>query len=562
MKLLSCSRLLTAGLVLSGAAFAQGDECATATTIATDTSTAFDTSTATPSVPDFDAGCGAGGGSTSSNDVWFKFTATADYTATATTCDIASYDTKIAVYVGTCGELTLVGCNDDFPGCTGFTSQVGFAAVNGTEYFIRIGGWSTTDAGAGSIVVTGSPVGGTPNDECDMATTIVPDTLTDFDTSGATPSAPDFDASCGAGGGSTSSNDVWFKFTAMSSYTARATTCGIAAYDTKIAVYDGSCGALALVGCNDDSAGCTGFTSEVDFAAVSGTEYFIRIGGWSTTDAGAGQILLTEPPPSVDNDDCGTAIALGLGETAFTTVGATDSLVDMSCVLNGEGGDAWYSYTAIGDCPVTVDLTGSAYDTGLAVYSGDCAALTEVGCNDDFSGLQSAVTFAATAGTTYYIQIGGFNGATGEGTITLSEGIGSVVCLGNANSTGVGALLRACGSDVAADNAMSLEVTDLPANQNVLFVNSQETILVSNPGGSQGDLCIGSLALGRHVNDIVNSGAAGTASLALDLANVPTNLALTAVVAGETWHWQAWYRDESGGMPTSNLSSAVGVTFN
>ena len=79
--------------------------------------------------------------------------------------------------------------------------------------------------------------------------------------------------------------------------------------------------------------------------------------------------------------------------------------------------------------------------------------------------------------------------------------------------------------------------------------------------GRRGTGRIGSLALGRHVNDIANSGAAGTASLALDLANVPTNLALTAVVAGETWYWQAWYRDESGGMPTSNLSSAVGVTF-
>ena len=282
-------------------------------------------------------------------------------------------------------------------------------------------------------------------DECATATTIATDTSTAFDTSSATPSVPDFTASCGAGGGSASSNDVWFKFTAAGDYIATASTCGTAAYDTKIEIYDGSCGALNTVGCNDDGPGCPGFTSQATFNAVTGTEYFIRIGGWSTTDAGAGQILLTEPPPpppSVDNDDCGTAIALGLGETAFTSVGATDSLVDMSCVFNGEVGDVWYSYTAIGDCPVTVDLTGSAYDTGLAVYSGDCAALTEVGCNDDFSGLQSAVTFAATAGTTYYIQIGGFNGATGEGTITLSEGIGSVVCLGNANSTGVGALLR------------------------------------------------------------------------------------------------------------------------
>ena len=147
--------------------------------------------------------------------------------------------------------------------------------------------------------------------------------------------------------------------------------------------------------------------------------------------------------------------------------------------------------------------------------------------------------------------------------INVTEGVGSIVCAGNANSTGVGAVLRACGSALAADNAVNLELTDLPLNQTVLFVNSRETILVANPGGSQGDLCIGSFSLGRHVNDIRDSGATGTASLALDLANVPTNLGRTAVVAGETWYWQAWYRDiEGGGAATSNLSSAVGVTFN
>ena len=65
------------------------------------------------------------------------------------------------------------------------------------------------------------------------------------------------------------------------------------------------------------------------------------------------------------------------------------------------------------------------------------------------------------------------------------------------------------------------------------------------------------------MNDVLNSGGTGTASLTLDLANVPTNLGRTAVVAGETWYWQAWYRDvDGGGAPTSNLSSAVGVTFN
>ena len=59
------------------------------------------------------------------------------------------------------------------------------------------------------------------------------------------------------------------------------------------------------------------------------------------------------------------------------------------------------------------------------------------------------------------------------------------------------------------------------------------------------------------------SGPTGTASLFLELTNVPTNANLTAVAAGATWYWQAWYRDvDGGGAPTSNFSSAIGVAFN
>ena len=279
------------------------------------------------------------------------------------------------------------------------------------------------------------------------------------------------------------------------------------------------------------------------------------------TDAGAAYVFNLFP-----NDDCSGAIPIGIGETVFSNVGAGDSGVNMGCVSNGEASDVWFSYTAIGDCSVTIDLFGSSYDTAAAVYSGDCGALTQVDCNDDGGAVKtgtSFLSFTATAGTTYLIQVGGFSGASGDGVINVTEGVGSLVCAGNANSTGVGAVLRACGSSLVADNAVNLELTDLPLNQTVLFVNSRETILVANPGGSQGDLCIGSLALGRHVNDVLDSGATGAASLTLDLANVPTNLGRTAVLAGETWYWQAWYRDvDGGGTPTSNLSSAVGVTFN
>jgi hypothetical protein len=47
--------------------------------------------------------------------------------------------------------------------------------------------------------------------------------------------------------------------------------------------------------------------------------------------------------------------------------------------------------------------------------------LTRLGCNDDFGGtLQSQTSGAVTAGQTYYVQLGGWNGATGSYILKLS----------------------------------------------------------------------------------------------------------------------------------------------
>ena len=266
----------------------------------------------------------------------------------------------------------------------------------------------------------------------------------------------------------------------------------------------------------------------------------------------------------IANDNCSGAFPIGIGETVFTSVKAGDSGVDMGCVFAGETSDVWFSYTASSDSPLTIDLSGSSYDTGAAVWTGECGALTQVGCNDDGGdGLTSRLSFTASAGTTYYLQVGGWNGASGDGVITIREDSVELVCAGNTNSTGVGAVLEFSGSLSVALNNLTLTVTDLPLNQGVLLVNSPEKIFVANPNGSQGNLCIYSSDLGRHVNDILSSGATGTASLVLDLTSIPTASGLTSVIAGETRYWQAWYRDVDGtGATTSNFSSAIGVTFN
>jgi hypothetical protein len=83
-----------------------------------------------------------------------------------------------------------------------------------------------------------------------------------------------------------------------------------------------------------------------------------------------------------------------------------------------------------------------------------------------------------------------------------------------------------------------------------------------NPGGSQGNLCLGG-SIGRYVGpgQIQQSGSTGTVSLAIDLAQHPTPTGLVGVLPGETWNFQCWYRDAVGGMATSNFSDGYEVTF-
>jgi hypothetical protein len=49
--------------------------------------------------------------------------------------------------------------------------------------------------------------------------------------------------------------------------------------------------------------------------------------------------------------------------------------------------------------------------------------------------------------------------------------------------------------------------------------------------------------------------------LALDLNDTPTNTGTTSILSGETWNFQAWFRDDNP-TSTSNFSNAVAVTFN
>ena len=134
------------------------------------------------------------------------------------------------------------------------------------------------------------------------------------------------------------------------------------------------------------------------------------------------------------NDECVDATVIDPNSaTSFNTGLATDSgdqhdgsLCD-GTFYTGTGADVWMVVTLLG--VVTLNLStcsAGSYDTELALYAGgDCAAFTVIACNGDSSGeagcqsFYSALSYEATAGT-YHIRIGGYEGATGEGTLTCS----------------------------------------------------------------------------------------------------------------------------------------------
>ncbi|MEM9378854.1 MAG: hypothetical protein AAGB93_02815 [Planctomycetota bacterium] len=143
--------------------------------------------------------------------------------------------------------------------------------------------------------------------------------------------------------------------------------------------------------------------------------------------------------------------------------------------------------------------------------------------------------------------------------VRIDGAIGTNYCAANANSTGVPAEISARGSELAEANDITLVATSLPANASTFFLNSLDQGFVMNPGGSQGNLCVGG-SVGRYDAFLFNSGAAGEGSLKIDLTAIPTPTGLASASAGETWNFQAWYRDANPSA-TSNFTNGVSVTL-
>lgn len=127
------------------------------------------------------------------------------------------------------------------------------------------------------------------------------------------------------------------------------------------------------------------------------------------------------------------------------------------------------------------------------------------------------------------------------------------------NSSGAPATVRATGSPAVSANDLGLLAMDLPVSSFGYFLVSDTQGFVTNPGGSQGNLCVGG-SVGRFIGQIQNSGAAGEISISVDLTQIPgPNGPITGMV-GDSWNFQCWFRDANP-TSTSNFTDAIEVVL-
>jgi hypothetical protein len=117
------------------------------------------------------------------------------------------------------------------------------------------------------------------------------------------------------------------------------------------------------------------------------------------------------------NDECSGALTIsGTGTFPFDTNAATNS-ADAGC--GAIGSDIWFSWTAPSTGTANVTTCGlTGMDSVLQAWSG-CGG-TSLACVDDACGLQTTITFPATAGTNYKLRLGGFGAQRGTGSFSIS----------------------------------------------------------------------------------------------------------------------------------------------
>jgi hypothetical protein len=322
---------------------------------------------------------------------------------------------------GGSGPLSYQWLRNDAPLSDGAT-PAGSIIEGAASPQLRIARLSPSDAGAYRCVVTGpcgTPVSTTAatasvdpafppstNDTCATALDVAEGTF-DFSPCGAFVDDV-FETVCAT----TSSEDVWFRYTPTFTGRARIETCG-ATYDTVLSVFS-ACGGFEIA-CNDDRtegplASCSWVGSRIDLDVTTGEPLLVRVANLGYLfELSMGQVSIAMAPPPAANDNCAGATPAVVGPNPFDTDEATSD-GSATCAFAMAGRDVWFTFTAPSAGALTLSTCADTpWDTVVTVF--DACFGSELACNNDSESdtcySQSIIRdFQVQAHATYVIRVG------------------------------------------------------------------------------------------------------------------------------------------------------------
>ncbi|MFH0866046.1 MAG: T9SS type A sorting domain-containing protein [Bacteroidota bacterium] len=179
------------------------------------------------------------------------------------------------------------------------------------------------------------------------------------------------------------------------------------------------------------------------------TTYYYRLRSYNgCTSANSNTITATSGSGGAGpaNNECAGATNLTVGAscnyTTYTNDCATGSAVAAPSCGGTPANDVWFSATVptSGNVNITT-LPLVMTDGAMAVYTGNCAGLTEIDCNEDYCGIAGGlmpeirIRNAGLAGQTIRIRVWSESGATGTFKLCIFEPVAPIPCDGNPVAT-------------------------------------------------------------------------------------------------------------------------------
>ncbi|MFM9052061.1 MAG: hypothetical protein ACKOKF_07060, partial [Bacteroidota bacterium] len=343
-----------------------------------------------------------GCGNYQGGDVWFSVVVPAGGTVLLNSQIGTLTNGAMAVYSGSCTNLTLISCSDNANG-TNMPALNVTGQTPGATLFVRF--WGNANATGAFGICASTPA---TNDEPCFSTPLPVNSgnciYSQGSNLGATYSAGVAAPSCGSINGG---QDVWFSAVVPASGSIVIQTQSGTMSDGAMAVYSGtSCSALNQVACNDDLSLLNTMPGLTVNNLTPGSTVYIRFWSYNNANNGTFTICIRENIPAAPtNQDCPNAIPICSNTwTTQQSFSGTGNILNeitpaISCLGLGERNDVWFTFTVqqSGNLNFNITPNNMSDDYDWAVYN-----LTNASCANIATtpGLQVSCNYSATPGNT------------------------------------------------------------------------------------------------------------------------------------------------------------------